>query len=187
RLDRDVGKELWQNTQAERFLATSGKFVYALDRTGLFLVMDHARGTTLAHYDMRDWTLHLANEWTDRIYLASHDGQILCLRHKDYPDPLKMKSPPPRAVNPEEKKEERKEEPMEEKKEEKKDDKKDLKDKEKEKDKDKAGWLMDRSDAVLCVSSPLEFRLPFEGASRFAAGSDERRRQFEPRAVSRLS
>jgi outer membrane protein assembly factor BamB len=120
RVDRITGKEIWTNRDTQRFLAANQAFVYALDHVGKFFVVDARRGTTLAKLDLSDWAIAIANEWTDRVYLAANDGQIMCLRHRDLVKPLIMKTPePPRPK--EEKKEPKKKE--EEKKEDKKDDK----------------------------------------------------------------
>ena len=89
RVERDTGRALWLNKQADRFLSTNQKYVYALDRTGNLLVIDYARGTTLGQYDMRDWIIPVPNELTDRFYLASHDGQIICLRNRSEIAPLR--------------------------------------------------------------------------------------------------
>lgn len=128
RLDRVTGKELWTNRDTVRFLAANSTNVYAQDQHGKFYVLDARRGTTLAMYDLSLWAIAMPNEWTDRIYLAANDGQILCLRHRDLTKPLIMKSEeaPPK-----------KEEKIEKKKvEEKKDDDKKDDDKKKD-DKDK--------------------------------------------------
>ena len=127
RIEHATGKEIWTNRDTQRFLAANSAFVYALDPIGRFYVVDGRRGATLAKLDLSDWAISIANEWTDRIYLAANDGQIMCLRHRDLLKPLVMKTPePPRPK--EEKKEPKKKE------EDKKDDKdKDDKDKDKEK------------------------------------------------------
>jgi outer membrane protein assembly factor BamB len=95
RLDRKTGAALWLNRDAEQFLAVGKDFVYARDRLDRFLVLDYVRGTTLARYDLRDYTIHVENELTDRIYLASNDGRIICLRHRGQTTPLLNKLPPP--------------------------------------------------------------------------------------------
>jgi outer membrane protein assembly factor BamB len=92
RLDRTTGQDLWNNKQADRFLAANHRFVYTLDARGAMLVHDRARGTVLASYDVSEWQLPVVNELTDRIYLANHDGQIVSLYHEDNPRPLAMKS-----------------------------------------------------------------------------------------------
>lgn len=93
RLDRATGRELWRNRQAERFLSVNQRFVYAADTRGHLHVLDGLRGTTLARHDLQDWTIAVPNEVSDRIYLASREGQILCLRHRDQLAPLAMKKP----------------------------------------------------------------------------------------------
>jgi hypothetical protein len=94
RLDRASGRERWLARDARRFLATNGKFVYAFDRFGNLLVLDYERGTQLTKWDTRDYVFPVPNEWTDRLYLAAHNGLIVCLHHRDYPTPLKIKTPP---------------------------------------------------------------------------------------------
>jgi hypothetical protein len=92
RVERGTGRAAWLNKQADRFLSTNQKYVYALDPTGMLLVIDYARGTTLGQYDMRDWIIPVPNELTDRFYLASHDGQIICLRNRAEKAPLRIKT-----------------------------------------------------------------------------------------------
>jgi outer membrane protein assembly factor BamB len=88
RLDAANGEPKWSNKDAVRFLAANRQFVYALDRVGNTLVLDYHRGRTMAVWDTRDWVVPLANDLTDRIYLASHDGQIMCLRHRENAKPM---------------------------------------------------------------------------------------------------
>lgn len=123
RIDRDSGKEMWTNRDSQRFLAANDAYVYALDRHGRLYVVDSRRGTTLATHDLSDWAISIANEWTDRIYLAANDGQVMCLRRKDLVKPMIMKASEPVRIKEEKKKEEPK------------------KDEEKKDDKEKAGGL----------------------------------------------
>lgn len=100
-LFRGGGESTWRNADAERFLAASTRFVYATDRVGQMLVLDQQRGRTLAQLPMRDYNVPVTNELTDRIYFASHDGQILCLRQRDQRRPAEMKNDPLRKFVPE--------------------------------------------------------------------------------------
>jgi len=95
RVDRKTGVARWLNRDGVHFLAVNNDFVYATDRLGRFLVLDYFRGTTLAVYDLRDYPVLFHNELTDRIYLGSNDGLILCLRHRGQRTPLLNKLPPP--------------------------------------------------------------------------------------------
>jgi outer membrane protein assembly factor BamB len=93
RLDRENGQILWRNPRAERFLAANRKFVYAADPSGRLLLLDQARGSLLAGYDgARDFVVPIANEMTDRLYLASNDGLLICLHDRAYAAPLRMKT-----------------------------------------------------------------------------------------------
>jgi len=94
RVHRATGRQVWHNKNANRFLAANKKFVYGTDRTGRLLVLDRGRGNVLASYDARDYVVPVANELTDRVFLASNDGLIVCLRDRAYPKPLLMKNPP---------------------------------------------------------------------------------------------
>lgn len=94
-LDRATGLELWRQRDAAYFLSHTGRFVYAADRNGKLLVLDIRRGTALGQYNLGDWTVRLANEYTDRIYLASHDGQLMCLYPRENAAPLMNKTRAP--------------------------------------------------------------------------------------------
>jgi outer membrane protein assembly factor BamB len=93
RLDRITGDATWRiprnrrfldaNPDADRFLATNDKFVYATDRSGRLLVLDRKRGVTLSSLDTRAFHYPVVNEVTDRLYLAAQNGLIVCLRDRD--------------------------------------------------------------------------------------------------------
>jgi hypothetical protein len=92
RLERSTGNSLWLNRDAEHFLTANQKFVYATDSHGNLLILDRARGTQIASYaGLRDFVVPIGNELTDRIYLASNDGLLICLHDRDYPKPLLIK------------------------------------------------------------------------------------------------
>jgi len=92
RINRATGKEVWRSRAARRFLATNDKFVYAFDRVGNLLVLDHDRGTTLGKLGTRDFVFPIANEWSDRLFLASHNGLLVCLRDHNLKSPLVNKT-----------------------------------------------------------------------------------------------
>jgi outer membrane protein assembly factor BamB len=93
RLDRQSGQTVWRNEKAARFLAANPKFVYATDRNGRLLIIDQARGDELSVYDgARDFVVPVVNEITDRLFLASNHGLLICLRDPNYGRPLMMKT-----------------------------------------------------------------------------------------------
>lgn len=93
RLSRATGQIEWRHRNAQRFLAANNKFVYATDSCGQLLILDRGRGTQITSFDgTRDFNMPISNELTDRLYLASHDGLLLCLHDRDYPAPLRMRA-----------------------------------------------------------------------------------------------
>ncbi|HBI46648.1 MAG TPA: hypothetical protein DDY78_27910 [Planctomycetales bacterium] len=103
RLNRDTGEPVWNlrqsdfNPEADRILAVNPKFVYATDGGGRMLVLDRKNGRPLSRYDIRDFVFPVVNGATDRIYLASNDGLVVCLHDKDYVRPLVYHKEAPRA------------------------------------------------------------------------------------------
>jgi hypothetical protein len=95
RLERGTGREVWRHHDAVRFLAANKKFVYAATTDGRLLILDRARGRQLGTYDAREFVVPVSNEWTDRLFLASHDGLLVCLhdRDREYRTPMRMKQP----------------------------------------------------------------------------------------------
>jgi outer membrane protein assembly factor BamB len=103
RIDRLTGQDTWRNLDVQQFLAENKAFIYALDPNGKLVLLDRARGTILASLDVHDFVIPVVNEVTDRLYLASNDGLIVCLHDRDYPRPWRSKTvaeekvPPPAA------------------------------------------------------------------------------------------
>jgi hypothetical protein len=101
RLDRASGDALWRvprgrevltsNPDADRFLTANPKFVYAFDRSGRLLILDRKRGVRLSWYDVREFPFPVTNVVTDRLYLAAHDGLLLCLHDRGFPTPHRQR------------------------------------------------------------------------------------------------
>ena len=95
KLGRERGDILWRKTNAELFLASNKKYVYANDRHGRLLVLDKESGAQLgALEEARNFVFPIINEFTDRIYLCSNDGLVISLHERGYKKPLLMKKPP---------------------------------------------------------------------------------------------
>jgi outer membrane protein assembly factor BamB len=163
RVDRLSGQEVWLAKQFDRFLAANDKFVYALQPNGEFHVLDYMRGSSLAHYDLKDWTVPMSNELTDRIYLASNDGQIICLRNRELKLPMRYHATEPRV----EKNEPKKVEKKDEKPDDKKDDKKD----------DKAGWNWQPNRPAFARLSDVPL-LPIGQPAATSLGGEQQRRRL---------
>lgn len=95
RLGREHGEVIWRKTDAERFLASNKKFVYTTDRLGRLQVLDRETGSQLGRLEeARNFVIPIANEFTDRIYMASNDGLVVSMHDRSYAKPLTMKKPP---------------------------------------------------------------------------------------------
>ncbi len=83
------GEERWRNGNATRVVSANEKFVYASDPLGQLLVLDRIRGTQLSTTDATcGFIVPFTNERTDRLYLMSQNGLIVCLHDQDYPKPV---------------------------------------------------------------------------------------------------
>jgi outer membrane protein assembly factor BamB len=110
RLDRATGQPMWRiptsggvvefNAAADYFLAANPKYVYALDASGRFLVLDRRRGVTLSGFDGRDFVFPVSNDVTDRVYLAANNGLIVCLHDREYPQAIRHHLREEEAENP---------------------------------------------------------------------------------------
>jgi outer membrane protein assembly factor BamB len=87
RLNRADGSQIWQNREADRFVAMNSKIVYATDSAGRLLLLDRARGTQIGILNARDFPVPIINDYTDRVYLGSNDGMLICLHDRDHPKP----------------------------------------------------------------------------------------------------
>lgn len=110
RLDRATGQTLWRipvsgaiaeaNAAADYFLAANRKYVYALDASGRFLVLDRRRGITLSGFDGRDFVFPITNDVTDRVYLAANNGLLVCLHDREYTQSIRHHLRDEEAENP---------------------------------------------------------------------------------------
>jgi len=90
RVNRDDGDVAWRDARGgerfvrgtKSFVAANDRYVYTIDAAGQLVVIDRARGTALQALDTRDYTYAMANDQTDRLYLASNSGSLICLHDR---------------------------------------------------------------------------------------------------------
>lgn len=79
-LDAKSGKVMWYTRGITRFLAASRTRLYTLDRLDRIAVLDARTGERLDTLVLPAvWTIRPANYWTDRLYLATESGLLMCL------------------------------------------------------------------------------------------------------------
>jgi outer membrane protein assembly factor BamB len=91
RILRNLGRVVWSNPAAARFLSANAKTVFAADRLDRLMLLDRERGTLLGMLDTSAYHVPVSNELTDRAFLASNDGLLLCLRDRGYRTPMVTK------------------------------------------------------------------------------------------------
>jgi outer membrane protein assembly factor BamB len=110
RIDRATGEAMWKipsgrnflpaNSEADRFLAASERYVYATDLSNRLLILDRKRGTVLSMLPTYNYRFPVVNDTTDRLYLAANDGLILCLHDRYQTSPLRHKASVEAASSP---------------------------------------------------------------------------------------
>jgi|GEM_PF-2853316 len=96
-----------------KLLAVSPSRIYGISPDGGIAVIERADGkilatpeTSISSYgvDLKNYPVRMGNEYNDRIYLASDDGILICLRELDATQvaPLRDPSLPPFGTTPEE-------------------------------------------------------------------------------------
>lgn len=87
-LDAKSGKVMWYTPGIARFLSASRTRLYTLDRLDRIAVLDARTGARLDSLVLSPvWKIRPANYWTDRLYLASPSGVVLCLHEAGLPRP----------------------------------------------------------------------------------------------------
>ncbi|MEM7784187.1 MAG: PQQ-binding-like beta-propeller repeat protein [Planctomycetota bacterium] len=71
----------------KKFLGASKDNLYVLDRFGQLIVISQANGSTLSSVKFGDVSNVLPNIETDRIFVASRQGMIQCIRERQRPIP----------------------------------------------------------------------------------------------------
>lgn len=117
RVDNETGDVVWRtDPSADRLLAINNEFAYVFsDRNELLVYDAHKvndpvtlRATPLARMPLAGFDVPIANDQTDRILLAAHNGLIACLRSNSpkYAKPLIVAPPtrhkpaPPKPADP---------------------------------------------------------------------------------------
>ena len=95
------GRRLWQQKRAAEVVATSGSRVFAKTGLGQMILLDVADGRVLADLPVRGFEAHVVNERTDRIFLATSRGTVLCVRDRDRVFPRFHQAPEDEPLLPE--------------------------------------------------------------------------------------
>jgi outer membrane protein assembly factor BamB len=100
-LQTSAGTIKWRQPRAATFLAATNRYVFAADTLNNLLLLSPEDGGIEGELPMPGFTCHLPNERTDRLYLASPDGLVVCIREVGQEFPVYHKFPERRPILPE--------------------------------------------------------------------------------------
>ncbi len=96
-----TGDQVWWKPRITKFVAASKNLVYASDQVGNLVLLDRKSGATVGSLDLRRYTMRVSNSRTDRIYLLTPRGRVLCLRERANEFPEYYLNPDRRPILPE--------------------------------------------------------------------------------------
>jgi outer membrane protein assembly factor BamB len=99
-LEAATGGEQWRQLRAESFLASGEKQLYATDALLSLLAVDRASGRITGRVSMRQFTVRVPNELTDRIFMATPAGLVVCIHERGQTFPIFHKNPDRRPITP---------------------------------------------------------------------------------------
>jgi outer membrane protein assembly factor BamB len=102
-LSMDSGTQLWQKPQeqARKILMVSQDRMYAFNAQKEIVIVDTADGKLVGKLPYRKFTLTPTNDRTDRMFLTTQDGLIVCLKERDSAIPSYHLHPERRPILPE--------------------------------------------------------------------------------------
>ncbi|WP_010584508.1 outer membrane protein assembly factor BamB family protein [Schlesneria paludicola] len=97
-LDPASGNQRWSQPDLSEFVAIMGDTVATTDVDGNIVLVNRAKGEILGSMPLRRFSVRVGNERTDRIYMATESGVVMCLRQighnfpvfHQYPDRLPL-------------------------------------------------------------------------------------------------
>jgi hypothetical protein len=92
-LDSKTGAQQWLAPSVRQFIARTPTRVYGCDQLGRLAILDAASGVRLASMPLPHGSIKLANNESDRIYLASESGIVECLHEMALVNPIAYAPP----------------------------------------------------------------------------------------------
>ncbi|HSG68944.1 MAG TPA: PQQ-binding-like beta-propeller repeat protein [Planctomycetaceae bacterium] len=103
-LNKETGVLLWEQPGARGVLAETENYVVSQDELGNVLLIspqeEQQTSQIIARLPLRDFSIRAENELTDRIYLATPSGMVICLKEKGISYPKFFKNPDKRPLEP---------------------------------------------------------------------------------------
>ena len=87
-LDPETGVRRWWKPDLTNFIAILGNTVAASDGNGNLVMVSRDKGETIGSLPLRRYTVRTGNDRTDRIYMATESGIVICLRQSGHTYPV---------------------------------------------------------------------------------------------------
>ena len=95
------GQQLWWRPEVSEFLAATPQMIYSSDRFGNVVMLSREDGSVQGTLPLQKFQIRLANDRTDRLYMATQDGLIICIHEKTREFPIFHLHPERRPIVPE--------------------------------------------------------------------------------------
>jgi outer membrane protein assembly factor BamB len=82
KLSAETGEPLWTVPRMSDFLSASTNRVYVVDKHNNLTILSRETGGPLGSFPLDQFTKHLVNDRSDRIYLATESGLVMCLHEQ---------------------------------------------------------------------------------------------------------
>lgn len=100
KLSVDTGVIDWHQTRGTSFLAATDDRVYATDDLGNVLVLSRTDGALISTLPLRQLSVRVNNDRTDRMFLATSTGTVVALKESDSEFPRYHKFPERQPILP---------------------------------------------------------------------------------------
>lgn len=100
-LDRVSGRRLWWQPVITEYVGATRSLVFGSDRLNNLVVMSRIDGAIIGALPLRDFTVRYGNELTDRLYLSTSRGLVICLRENGREFPIYHRYPERQPILPE--------------------------------------------------------------------------------------
>ncbi|MBQ17408.1 MAG: pyrrolo-quinoline quinone [Planctomycetaceae bacterium] len=94
-LSTATGKRIWWRKGLKQYVGSTGTRIFAADQVGNLVALRRTDGSILGTMPLRQFGIKYGNDRTDRIYLATNSGLIVCLRESgaDHEFPVFHRNP----------------------------------------------------------------------------------------------
>lgn len=100
-LSADTGRQRWWRPRITKFLAATQDFLYVSDPVGNVVLLSRDNGGLIGALPLRQFSVRLENDRTDRLYMSTQSGLLVCIREKGREFPIYHMYPDRQPILPE--------------------------------------------------------------------------------------